>query len=193
MYYHCAILLLFWPFINCSHAHTIPPPRDICVEAAENIAALLCSYRELYTVRSTPTFMPCIILNAGISHLVGANVSAGSSSILQSLNDLKDMSVCHRFAEHSIDILLFFAHRWNKFLHHEPATFRGSSIDARELYHPLCSSLSLFHPSGEIHSVLAADPTMGMVSSYMVLRQYLFSPFPNQGLPLLPAMILSVR
>ncbi|KAG6009213.1 hypothetical protein E4U21_003066 [Claviceps maximensis] len=69
MYYHCAIVMLFWPVADYAIIGTELSPKHICTEAADAILALLQSYASLYTLRRTPSLTPYLALTAAVVHL----------------------------------------------------------------------------------------------------------------------------
>ena len=85
-------------------------PREICIQAANNILALVRSYDQLYTLRRTPSFMPYIVLTSSIIHLATASFSGsseelGGSSLKESTFYLKSMRECHSSAKRSLHII----------------------------------------------------------------------------------------
>src|SRR3954470_12431333 len=51
MYFHCTLLIHFRPFLKLKITATSVSPRSICVEASENISALVQAYKSLYGLR----------------------------------------------------------------------------------------------------------------------------------------------
>lgn len=122
MYYHFAILLLFGPFIKVRFLGSTVSPRQICLQAADAIASLAFSYRQLFTLRRTPSFVPYIVLASGIMHLACAdsadkgtsNLSINASMhILQGTADLLEMIPSHGFARRGTQVLRAMAHELN--------------------------------------------------------------------------------
>lgn len=75
MYYHFAILLLFRPLIKLKIVGSSILPRDVCTQAADAIQGLLRSYKQLYTLRRTPSFVPYFVLTSAIMHLAIATMN----------------------------------------------------------------------------------------------------------------------
>ncbi|OCK84692.1 hypothetical protein K432DRAFT_389297 [Lepidopterella palustris CBS 459.81] len=106
MYYHFVILLLFRLFFNLAFLGSNINPKNICVEAADNINSLLDAYRRLYGLHRTPSFVPHISLASSCVRLATSedriNVRAKS---LQGISDLQEMVPSHMFANHAIEIV----------------------------------------------------------------------------------------
>ena len=189
MFYHCAILLLFRPFLLSSFAPFPISPSEICIQTAGNLTTLIRSYRQLHTLRRTPTFTPYIILNTAIVALVDTTLAGAVSlpSILDdSLNNLTHISVCHGFANHAIMILQIFANQRSISLHRSPGHKKSLPFFPTTPEGPIFRFLAVFRPSKELFSVSTDGVTINITSRDSVLRKRLFSPFPYQGLPLLP-------
>jgi hypothetical protein len=119
MYFHFAILIFFRPFRNQNIAESTTSPRRICSEAAENLFTLIKSYRDLYTLRRVPSFVPYMILTANLAYLVDLTDDDDddeqpnpSHSDLASLSYLQDMCTSHDFAERALDIVDYFSNMW---------------------------------------------------------------------------------
>ena len=182
MYYHNAILLLFRPFIQYTFSQSTISPCDICEEAAENIRSITRSYRQLYTLRRTPTFMPYVILNSGVNHLIDGTAPMGFSFNHQTLNDLNDMCICHTFTKRSISIINYLSHNWNAILPQILDESKTKSLDGPYSYHSSVECLSLFNPNAKQEHL--SDSTLA-------IHHYLFSPFPDHGLAVLPVEDIS--
>jgi hypothetical protein len=122
MYFHFAILIFFRPFRNQNIAESTTSPRKICSEAAENLFTLIKSYRDLYTLRRVPSFVPYMILTANLAYLVDLTDDDNDDdddggpnptpSDLASLSYLQDMCTSHDFAERALDIVDYFSNLW---------------------------------------------------------------------------------
>jgi hypothetical protein len=184
MYYHCAILLLFRPFIKLRFIGSSVLPRDVCSQAAEAITTLVRSYDHLYTLQRTPSFVPYLVLASSIIHLVVSNTQAGQQQLRQCTTDLKDMCNCHGFAKRGLNILRILNDHWgigayNTLLDGE---FEGDDLKAGEedvpqLCRPISASMNLFCPNMS-DSLLEVGPDGAST---------LFAPFPLQGMPMLAA------
>ncbi|KAG6042772.1 hypothetical protein E4U39_005462 [Claviceps sp. Clav50 group G5] len=72
MYYHFAIVMLFWPVVEYEIIGTELSPKHICTEAADAIVTLLKSYASLYTLGRTPSLTPYLTLTAAVVHLAAS-------------------------------------------------------------------------------------------------------------------------
>lgn len=188
MFYHCAILLLFRPFLRFSFAPSTLSPSEICFQAAENLTTLIRSYRQLHTVRRTPTFTPFIMLNTAIVALVDTTLTGAvrlPSILKDSLDDLTSMSVCHGFANHAIMILRIFDNQRSISLYRSPGYTKSFPTFPTTFEGPLLWSLAVFTPSRDLFGKSTDGVTINIASQDSVLRKGLISPFPHQGLPLL--------
>lgn len=184
MYYHFAILLLFRQFWNLNIFESSTFPRTVCSEAAQNIFVLIRSYKDLYTLRRTPSFVPYIILTATLAYVADmkhAQTESGMASLTygsQGINLLLDMCTSHFFAKRSVEIIKFFVKQWGLQVPELDAIPPPSepSDDGGKDYHPLAfpQAFTFFRPNTTSGSEAAPD------SGLQVLPM-LFSPFPAQG------------
>ena len=73
----------------------------------------MSSYRSLFGLRRAPTFLPHILLNAGVLRIINNRYDDNNdTNIEQSLEDLKGMAACHGVAGLAMDILDMFRQRW---------------------------------------------------------------------------------
>lgn len=114
LHYHYFILLLFRKFTKLRILGSLISTRDICVQSARAILALIDSYDSLYTLRRAPAFLPYILFAAGYvyvdSCLLLPDTSAMPSKrdtkiIRQSIEALKKINPSHKIAEHAMSIL----------------------------------------------------------------------------------------
>jgi hypothetical protein len=113
MYYHFAILMFFRPFRDQTITESTTSPRRICTEAAQNLFTLIKSYKDLYTLRRVPSFVPYMILTANLAYIVDlADDDITDQSDLASLSYLEDMCSSHDFAERALDIIDYFSEMW---------------------------------------------------------------------------------
>ena len=80
IYYHCALLLLFRPFIRLRIDGSSVIPRDVCTEATDAVRRLVHSYAQLYGLQRSPSFLPYFTLISTIMHLTIATVEGNESS-----------------------------------------------------------------------------------------------------------------
>jgi hypothetical protein len=184
MYYHFAILLLFRQFWNLNIFESSTFPRTVCSEAAQNIFVLIRSYKDLYTLRRTPSFAPYIILTATLAYVADmkyAQTENGMAPLTygsQGINLLLDMCTSHFFAKRSVEIIKFFTKRWGLQVSELDALPPRSqpSDDGGKDYHPLAfpQAFTFFRPNAASESEEAPD-------SGLQILPMLFSPFPAQG------------
>lgn len=230
MYYHFAILLLFRPLIKLRIIGSKVLPRDVCSQAADAIQGLLRSHSQLYTLRRTPSFVPYFVLTSSIMHLaIGASTTKPSQrrpedvmepseeakegisahvaqAIKQGVEDLKEMTPCHHFAEQALNILRYLAQKWDIDVDMGNEGFSADDFAGR--VKPSTGSLNFFAPnvreedfvcawgSGQSSNVAVGGPSPGdpLASDSMIqvaesgdtMENPLFWPFPMQGRPMLP-------
>ncbi len=170
MYYHFAILLLFSPFIKVRFVGSSISPNEVCLQAADAIMSLVRSYRQLYSLRRAPCFVPHIVLAAGIVNLVATDSTAsigGLTKILHCMTHLHEMSHSHGFASRAEQILRIIAHSWSVEISQESE--RESKIEAA------LPPLPVKYFSSEMESIRYARSHFTTIS--------IFSPFPSQTPP----------
>lgn len=228
MYYHFAILLLFRPLIKLRIIGSKVLPRDVCSQAADAIQGLLRSHSQLYTLRRTPSFVPYFVLTSSIMHLaIGASAQSTprhqedvmepsdeakesitshmAQAIKQGVEDLKEMSPCHHFAEQALNILRYLAQKWNI-----DVDMGNGSVGPEEYANrvkPFTSSLNFFAPNvneddyictwgagsasnvpiGGSREISSRDEDMQVAETADAMENPLFWPFPMQGRPMLPS------
>ena len=175
MHYHFAILLLFRPFIKLGIIGSRVSPKDVCAQASDAISALVKSYKQLYTLRRTPSFVPYFILASSIAHMVTVSSSrTGPEQLRQGIDDLKEMSKCHMISIRALDILRYLIRHWevDGLNDDEDAELE----DIKKICRPRSMSLNQFCPhieGSDVRNTLTNNDNP------------LFWPFPLQGRPLL--------
>ncbi len=177
MYYHCAILLLFRPFMKMEIIGSGVSPRDVCTQSADAISALVRSYSQLYTLRRTPSFVPYFVLTSSLAHAVthGSGI-AGPEHLRQGVADLKEMAECHGFAARAIDILRYLLDRWDIDFQVQAG---DKNIDLSKLCRTDSTSFNQFCPNVDTTDMENGLGPVEEGSSPM------FWMFPLQGRPLL--------
>ncbi|KAK6858606.1 hypothetical protein PG995_005170 [Apiospora arundinis] len=79
IYYNCAVLLLFRPFIRLRIDGSCVIPRDVCVEAADAVRRLIRSYAQLYGLQRSPSFLPYLTLISATMPLTAASLEDNGS------------------------------------------------------------------------------------------------------------------
>ena len=118
MYYHLAILLVFRPFWNLQLLESITFPRTVCSEAAQSLFLLIRTFKDLYTLRRTPSFVPFGVLTGSLIYLgdlkqeetlTGMTTTRYGS---EALDFLAELCASHFFAKRSAKIIRFFSEHW---------------------------------------------------------------------------------
>jgi len=120
MYFHFAILLLFRPFLNLKIKGSPVSPRSVCIEAARNILSLVEAYKDLYTLRRTPSLTPYLILTAGVMAMMEplwkdarGGFPTADTVFYRSIEYLNELASSHGFARNAKFICQFFRQAWN--------------------------------------------------------------------------------
>jgi hypothetical protein len=127
MYYHFAILLLFWPFVKLRVIKSEVSPRDVCLQAANAMQGFLTSYSRLYTLKWAPSFVPYFALASSMMHLTLMTGTVHineldtavrtdphlSEAIKQGIARFAEMTSCHHIAEQALHLLRYLAKKWN--------------------------------------------------------------------------------
>jgi hypothetical protein len=90
---------------------------EICVQAADAIASLVRSYRQLYDLRRTPALFPYIVLASAVLHLTVPESTMPSvrafTEILQATANLQEMALYNSFARRANHILRTMMQNWS--------------------------------------------------------------------------------
>jgi hypothetical protein len=184
MYYHFAILLLFRPFWNFEIFDSTTFPRTVCSEAAQSIFVLIRSYKDLYTLRRTPSFVPYIILTASLAYIAdikGELTGDGMTSLTygsEGLNILEEMCRSHFFAKRSVEIIKFFTGKWGlQVPEHDtlrPRTPHSDDEDQPNTTLAFPKQFTFFRPHVRWEGHAVRGPGLSLLDM-------IFSPFPEQG------------
>ena len=92
-------------------------PRDACIQAANNVSELFRQYRTIYPMRTCQLVLTHILLSTCIVHLNFSKdpVHASSSHryLVEGLQGLEDVSVCHWFGARAFRIIYEASKAWN--------------------------------------------------------------------------------
>lgn len=114
MFYHTIIVHLFRPMLKVDLIHSNVHPRDICVEAANNVSNIIRIYRRFYDFRVAHLVIPHILLSVCIVHLLYSKDSRASyQNLVEGLTGLEDLHECHYFGARSFRIIHTLAKTWN--------------------------------------------------------------------------------
>lgn len=96
IYYHSTLLLLLRPFFHKDMPITGILPREICLQAANDIIVLTTLYRKSYGLRHTVIHIPQIVFTASTVLLMNfpsvAPHQISSPTLTRSLKDLQELS-----------------------------------------------------------------------------------------------------
>jgi hypothetical protein len=114
MLYHTIIVHLFRPMLKVELIHSDIRPRDICMEAANNVSRLVRIYRSLYDFRVAHLIIPHILLSIGVVHLLFSKDNQVSrQNLVEGLQGLEDLHKCHYFGARSFRIIYTLSKTWN--------------------------------------------------------------------------------
>jgi hypothetical protein len=114
MLYHTLLVHLFRPMLKVDLMHSDVRPRDICIESANNVSGLLRLYRKHYDMRACHLVMDHFLLSVNIVHLLYSTDNPTiSRNLVEGLQALEDMSVCHYSAARNFKIVHTLSKNWN--------------------------------------------------------------------------------
>lgn len=119
MYYHFAILTLFWPVVGIDDAGLGLSTRSLCAEAAKSIQELVQAFSRLYTLRRAPAFASHILMTACTALITLARDTAFpistftskpsglipesfSMAISHAIGSLAEMAIFHKGAQQEL-------------------------------------------------------------------------------------------
>lgn len=171
-------------------------PQIVCIQAAESIASLVQSYRRLYTLRRTPSFVPYMILTSDLALLIAngtrlhesRSIDAGNHDI-NWVRTLEELSVPHLFARKSTDILRHFARLWRiPMPGNLPHDYHQSQmVKDLDTSREALSPKTFFDPRANLAPPAAKPRTEG-VNLSLSPSDIIFSLFPAQEIPLLASV-----
>lgn len=113
MYYYGCVLHLFRPYIKLDLSGANLFPRDTCTFCANEISALTAALRAMYGLRRVCPGVITILLSASTIHLLNLPSDSAAQNLTQALHDFEAISVNHRFAARSIDIIRALSAKWS--------------------------------------------------------------------------------
>jgi hypothetical protein len=114
MLYYTVIVHLFRPLLKVDLLHSDVRPKDICIESANKVTDLLRIYRQHYDMRACQLVLTHILLSVSIVHLVySQEYETSSSNLVETLQALEDLSICHYFGARSFKIVHQLASTWS--------------------------------------------------------------------------------
>ncbi|KAF2184347.1 hypothetical protein K469DRAFT_181613 [Zopfia rhizophila CBS 207.26] len=113
MYYHTIQVHLFRPLLKVEPIRGELSPKDMCVENANRVADLLRNYREHYDLRCGPLILTHILLSVCIVHLLfSRSHQTSAGNLVEGLQALEDLSICHYFGGRSFKIIYTLSQTW---------------------------------------------------------------------------------
>ncbi|CZT13581.1 uncharacterized protein RAG0_17080 [Rhynchosporium agropyri] len=173
IYYQFAVLTLFGPFIRLRLRDTPFRPREICFQATETIKALLASFRRLYGLRRTPSFLLIITLGSYLFHTIQEEYLAPAilNQLNQGVDDLQEMGYSHKIAVGGAQVLASVrAH-----MPISPAKKATLTGNIEDICKHICVAMEVF----------GLDRERCCFAGQIYALNSLFSPFPFQVLPAL--------
>ncbi|KAF2441656.1 hypothetical protein P171DRAFT_434308 [Karstenula rhodostoma CBS 690.94] len=117
MLYHTAIGQLFRPMLKIDLINFRLKPRDACIEAVNAVSELLRQYRSHYSMRTCQLVLTHILLSNSIVHLTFSKDAQFASSscryLVEGLQALEDLSVCHWFGARAWRIIYETSKAWD--------------------------------------------------------------------------------
>lgn len=117
MLYHTAIGQLFRPMLKIDLINFRLKPRDACIEAANAVSELLRQYRSYNSMRACQLVLTHILLSTCIVHLTFSKDAQFASSsyryLVEGLQALEDLSVCHWFGARAWRIIYETSKAWD--------------------------------------------------------------------------------
>ncbi|KAF2742451.1 hypothetical protein M011DRAFT_376061, partial [Sporormia fimetaria CBS 119925] len=113
MLYHTVILHLFRPLLKVDIIDSKIRPRDICTDSANKVSDLLRVYRQHYDLRACQLIMSHCLLSVGIVHLLYSQNHIHEDNLVECLQALEDLSICHYFGARSFRIVHSLAKTWD--------------------------------------------------------------------------------
>jgi len=114
MLYHTIIVHLFRPLLKVDLIHSNVHPRAICINAANEVSALVRLYRKFYSFRTAHLLIPHILLTISVVHLLYSKDNETSrKNLVESLQGLEDLHECHYFGARSFRIIYTLAKTWS--------------------------------------------------------------------------------
>jgi hypothetical protein len=114
MLYYTIIQNLFRPLLKVDLLHSDVHPRDICIDAANNVSKLVRVYRKFYDFRQAHLLIPHVLLSVCIVHLLYSRDNNTSwQNLVEGLQGLEDLHECHYFGARGFRIIYTLARTWN--------------------------------------------------------------------------------
>lgn len=113
MLYETTIVHLFRPMLKVDLIGSEVRPRDMCINSANRVSELLRLYRKFWPLRVTQLVMTHMFLSVCIVHLLYSQNPINYTYLVEGLQALEDLSICHHFGARSFKIVHSLAKTWN--------------------------------------------------------------------------------
>jgi hypothetical protein len=112
MYYHCAILLLFRPFLRVKFSINDISAINMCHQSASAISDLFALHLRLYKSVGICAFHTRCLLNACTIHLLDASANTSATYLTTAIEHFQDLDLWLHDARNCIDTLTYLARKW---------------------------------------------------------------------------------
>lgn len=114
MFYYTSIIHLFRPLLKVDLIHSDVHPRDICIDAANQVSRIVRTYRQFYDFRQAHLAIPHVLFTVCIIHLLYSKENQLSrQNLIEGLQGLEDIHECHYFGARSFRIIHSLSKIWN--------------------------------------------------------------------------------
>lgn len=114
MFYYTNVIHLFRPLLKVDLVHSDVHPRDICIDAANQVSRIVRIYRQFYDFRQAHLIIPHILLTVCIIHLLYSKENQlCRQDLVEGLQGLEDLHECHYFGARSFRIIHTLSKIWN--------------------------------------------------------------------------------
>jgi hypothetical protein len=173
MQYHCALISLFRPFLAAHFTeHMGIDPKAICTNAANAISEAFNKHMQVFQGLGICAFQVHCLLTASTIHVVNLKTESGAANLTQACLHLHTLAPTIPWAAGSLHIIQGLAKRWY-------TEIPNNLQDALE-----GSNLVLPDFDFSIESGMSAYRTYAEPGAPERMDSFLFSPFPDQQLPL---------
>jgi hypothetical protein len=113
MFYYTIIIHLFRPFLMVDLIHSDLRPRDICIEASNNVSRIFRIYRQFYNLRQGHLVITHALLTVCITHLLHSKENQVSrQNLVEGLQGLEDIHECHYIGARAFQIIHRLSKTW---------------------------------------------------------------------------------
>ncbi|EUC50061.1 hypothetical protein COCMIDRAFT_82835 [Bipolaris oryzae ATCC 44560] len=114
MFYYAIIIHLFRPLLKVDLIQSEIRPRDICIDAANNVSRIVRIHRQLYNFRQTHLVITHVLLTVCTIHLLYSKENqVARQNLVEGLQGLEDIHQCHYFGARAFQIIYNLAKTWN--------------------------------------------------------------------------------